>query len=110
MVSNDERSMMLRRVERLQARSDAVRNLLGRAGVLLVAGLLGAPLDSLVKAILLRGASVLLRGGHGYSSMDVVWEIYDGEQEKGASALHYIQVPGVSGGVVDGSCHAAGQV
>lgn len=48
----------------LQARSDAIRDLLSGTGVLLVAGLLGAELNSLVESILLLGSTVLTRGGH----------------------------------------------
>ena len=50
-------------VEHLQARSDAIRDLLGGTGVLLVAGLLGAELDSLVEGVLLL-RSTLAGSGH----------------------------------------------
>lgn len=48
----------------LQSGSDTVRDLLGGAGVLLVTGLLGTPLNCLVKSVLLlRGTGTgLLRG------------------------------------------------
>lgn len=51
--------------EHLQARSDAVRDLLGGAGALLVAKLLLAELDGLVEGVLLASAGVLLGCGHG---------------------------------------------
>jgi hypothetical protein len=65
-----------------------------------VAGLLGAPLDSLIEAVLLgSGGSVLFGSGHGYSRMNVLWKMCVGEQGSGASALliykfsGYLEVP-----------------
>lgn len=48
----------------LQARSDAIRDLFGSAGVLFVAGLLAGPLNTLVESVLLRSTVVRLRSRH----------------------------------------------